>query len=225
MRGIRRKRGWGFRAAVVLLICGILYAAGDAAFRPALEQLARNRAEQLVPQRIASVMLRLQEEQPGLFENLTRVEEYGGVRTLRIDAAAANRLKSEAVLAVAGTFGGSSGLQTGIPLGSLTGIQLLSGTGPEIPVRFRAAGAASCDFRSEFHSGGLNQTVHRLLLEFRVDLAVLLPLHVSELTCVTDYLISETVIVGEVPSGGFFSASGAFSPRLKGFENKTGGTQ
>lgn len=200
LRGIRRparRRGRGLCWTLLLLVLSAVL--GDLSLRPVLEELARNRAEQLAARTVAAAVSRLEEERPELFEGLASIEEYGDVRALRVNAAAVNRLKTAATLAVTEAFDAPSALTEGIPLGSLTRIQLLSGLGPDVPVRLRMAGAVSCGMNSEFRSGGLNQTVHRLTFEFRMNLTVLLPLRALPVSCATEFLVCETVMVGDVP--------------------------
>lgn len=72
--------------------------------------------------------------------------------------------------------------------------------GPDIPLHISMSGSTETDFVSEFESGGINQTVHKLSLTITTDMTVLVP-PVSENTSVTTtVVIAETIIVGEVPN-------------------------
>ena len=51
-----------------------------------------------------------------------------------------------------------------MPLGTITGIPMLSGVGPKITMKFTPVGAVLSDFDSEFVAAGINQTVHRVKL-------------------------------------------------------------
>lgn len=87
-----------------------------------------------------------------------------------------------------------------IPAGTVSGVTILAGRGPDITVSFQPVGSAQSSFRSEFTSAGINQTLHRVFLHMAVQVEILLP-GVSHTTVVeNDVAIAENVIVGDVPS-------------------------
>ena len=49
-----------------------------------------------------------------------------------------------------------------IPLGTITGVPLLSDIGPELTYNVLDLGVVDADFYSEFSRAGINQTLHRL---------------------------------------------------------------
>jgi sporulation protein YunB len=96
-----------------------------------------------------------------------------------------------------------------IPLGNLTGVQLLSGRGPQLPVKIVSVASSDASFHGEFSDAGINQTIHRIVLEVSLDLVILLPSGT-----VTDYVssevcVAETVLLGPVPeSYTYFNSTG-----------------
>lgn len=89
--------------------------------------------------------------------------------------------------------------EIGIPLGSLSGIPLLSEKGPTVTVTVSPIGAVNCTFTSYFETAGINQTLHRIYInvDSRVDL--IMPTSHLEVESSTPILIYESVIVGSVP--------------------------
>ena len=87
-----------------------------------------------------------------------------------------------------------------IPLGTLSGIVLFSGRGRELSVRLHQAGVADSEIKSEFESAGINQTKHRVILTISIEMSAILPTKSTNITITNDYLISETIIVGNIPS-------------------------
>lgn len=87
-----------------------------------------------------------------------------------------------------------------IPIGTLSGIPLLSEKGTEVEVTVTPIGKVTCSFTSDFESAGINQTVHKIFLNVcsRVDLII--PTFHMEVETVTPILISESIIVGKVPN-------------------------
>ena len=91
----------------------------------------------------------------------------------------------------------------GVHIGSFTGLVFLSNVGSEVRFRVESSCTVSCEFESSFESGGLNQTVHKVMMNVYVDLLVYNPFKISQtVSTQSDYEIARTVIVGSVPSYG-----------------------
>lgn len=87
-----------------------------------------------------------------------------------------------------------------ISIGSFTGISLLSGRGPGVPIRISTIGNIKTDFKSEFIEKGVNQTLHRLYLEIECEISVLTPFNTINQKINNQLIIAENVIVGNIPS-------------------------
>ena len=86
-----------------------------------------------------------------------------------------------------------------IPLGALTGIEAFAGLGPPIPFRIIPVSSVSCDFTSAFESVGLNQTKHSIYLNVIADISIVMPSRTENFAVVTEILVGDFVIVGNVP--------------------------
>ena len=87
-----------------------------------------------------------------------------------------------------------------IPVGSLSGITLLTGIGPNINIKIYLVGSTQTQIISEFTDTGINQTSHRLYFDIQGSVAVAVPGLKSNIKTSTRVLMSETIIVGDVPS-------------------------
>lgn len=87
-----------------------------------------------------------------------------------------------------------------ISAGSFTGINLLAGRGPKIPIRISTIGNVKTEFKSEFINKGVNQILHRLYLEIDCEISILTPFNTINETINNQFIIAENVIVGNVPS-------------------------
>ncbi|MCL2108160.1 MAG: sporulation protein YunB [Oscillospiraceae bacterium] len=123
----------------------------------------------------------------------------GEVKSITSDTNTINRLKARSGLVVNEAVGGLPDKDIGIPFGTVSGVALLYGRGPIIPVKIMPRGFANTVLISEFTSAGINQTLHRIIMEIEVDLAVIIPGYNKTMTVTTNYIVAETVIVGEVP--------------------------
>lgn len=86
-----------------------------------------------------------------------------------------------------------------IPIGSFSGIPIFAGFGPEVVVKTVPYGSVKCNFLSEFVSAGINQTVHKIYLCVKTDISLVLPISSIEVKEETEVLISESLIIGEIP--------------------------
>lgn len=86
-----------------------------------------------------------------------------------------------------------------VPIGTLSGINLFTGRGADIPLKLHQIGGVKTEMKSEFSSAGINQTRYRLYIEISVEMSAILPAHSTDITVTSQYLINETIIVGDVP--------------------------
>lgn len=86
-----------------------------------------------------------------------------------------------------------------VPLGALTGIEAFAGLGPSINFRIIPVSSVTCDFSSTFESVGINQTKHSIYLNVVADISIVMPSRTENFAVITEILVGESVIVGEIP--------------------------
>ena len=92
-------------------------------------------------------------------------------------------------------------LQTvGVYLGSLTGINLLSGRGLKIPIKVVFKGIANSEIVSQIEEAGINQTLHRIRIRISARIAGFLTGFSTIVTVNSDCLLAESLIVGQIPN-------------------------
>jgi hypothetical protein len=87
-----------------------------------------------------------------------------------------------------------------VPVGTLTGVSFLSEKGFDVGMKLQLDGAAAVDVEGSLETAGVNQTRHVLRLEVSCEIIAQLPGHNEEISAGGEYILSETVIVGGVPS-------------------------
>jgi len=87
-----------------------------------------------------------------------------------------------------------------VQLGNFVGLTVLSEFGPYIHMDVDATTNIDCDIISTFESVGMNQTLHKINVELFVDIYVGNPFRIESIAYSTDYEISQTVIVGNIPN-------------------------
>ena len=82
----------------------------------------------------------------------------------------------------------------------MLGSQLLANYGPRIKVSIYPLGTVRTSVFDKFEAAGINQTRHQIYLDIETQVQVVVPLVSSEVTVSTQVPITDTVIVGPVPS-------------------------
>jgi len=91
------------------------------------------------------------------------------------------------------------GANLSIPVGAFSGIPILSGFGPMIDIPTMPYGSVNCTFLSKFVSAGINQTLHKIYLSVETSVTMVLPFNTVKVDERTDVLVSESLIIGEIP--------------------------
>ena len=86
-----------------------------------------------------------------------------------------------------------------IPIGTFTGLALLTGLGPDVTISVMPIGSALCDFVSYFIAAGINQTLHKIYIDVHAEINIITPLDEPTITVKAEVLVAENLIVGEVP--------------------------
>ena len=122
----------------------------------------------------------------------------GEISAISSNMARINALSAEILDRVVGATENRT-LDVRIPLGNLTGISLLMGRGPGVPVEILMLTSSRVAFHNSVVTAGINQTKHQLNLAVIVDIDVLIPWGTESTQVVTEVMIADTVIVGKVP--------------------------
>ncbi len=86
-----------------------------------------------------------------------------------------------------------------VPVGALTGIEMLAGFGEKINIKIIPISNVECGFVSKFESAGINQTKHSIYLEIVSSISIIMPTTTTNLASTIEVLVCESVIVGSIP--------------------------
>lgn len=198
----RRERGSLLLSALVgLSMACLLIHAFNTALRPQLlaftEAQVRNRLNQLSSQVVSQVM----QDQSLTYSELVvlRTGQGGEVSTMSVDSQKLNLLRAQVMEQITEQILALDTTDLGIPLGLLTGIDILSAAGPKLPVRVTSVVSATGLFRNEFTNAGINQTLHRIVLDVTITARLLLPVGITETAITIPVYITEAIVIGQVP--------------------------
>ena len=210
-RGLRFRGGGGparrgrapllLSAAIGIGLALLLIGAVDAALRPTLTALAEAKVSNRITGIVNDAVAQTLEEEGISYADLVTLEKdsAGRVTVLTTDSAKCNQLRTEILDTVLCEVEELDSEDLGIPLGTLTGISAASGWGPLLPVGVLTASTPAAEFRNEFASAGINQTLHRIMLDVTVKATLLIPGGRTETTVTAQVCVAETLLVGEVP--------------------------
>jgi len=140
------------------------------------------------------------------YRELTQVhyDAGGKISGLSINMLQMNGLSVEIALASQTFMESFASAGLGVPLGTFSGLPILTGRGPDVTLRVVPVGAVYCTFDSKFIGQGINQTVHRIMLRVNTMVNLIMPLGSRNIRAEVEVLLCDSIIVGEVPEF-FFS--------------------
>ena len=126
--------------------------------------------------------------------------DNGDVKTITENTINVNKFKSLVTKRIQNKLDEKPVYCFDLPLGAFTDVTVLNNVGPSIEINFAMTGSVNCKLKSTFESGGVNQTIHHIMLIVSTDIITISPEYTEQNKFVTDYEIAQTVIVGEIPS-------------------------
>lgn len=206
---VRRRR---LRRIFLMVLLGLLLLA--AVLHVRVNPLVQELAQAKITDAASGVINRAvnQQIQQGdiQYENLVTLQRdnEGNITALTTNMREMNRLKTELLTLLDDEIYSIEDDAISIPVGNLTGIQLLGGRGPEIPVKIVAVSSSDANFQGEFLDAGINQTIHRIMMDVSLELIILLPSGTITDRVTTEVCVAETVLLGPVPNSYAYLAPG-----------------
>ena len=192
-----------FRALWLFLIClfaAVTFFSLELKLRPIVRAYAEGRAR-YVAIKVINEAVQEELETQDIYDSLLHLEKGsdGNVIALKTEPVKMNRLKSAIISRIGEKLNASGSVEIRIPIGNMINGELFSGRGPRISVLLQMVNNVNAVFVSEFEHAGINQTMHRILIDVTVGMNVILPGGSSYFEITTEMSIAETIIVGDVP--------------------------
>lgn len=128
-----------------------------------------------------------------------KYDEKGNITSIIANAQTINSIANSLAIETQRELDINSSLGISIPIGTLSGITFLSGRGEKISFSVNPLGNITCDFFTTFNSVGINQTSHKVYIRINATASLILPFSTHQFTKAVDYLISECLIIGQIP--------------------------
>ena len=188
-------------AALILIVAAVVIAFVLAELEPALEKMAAIMISNDVTEYLNQAVAETVKNGEFRYGDLVTVERdaNGDVAALVSNMARINLLQTEIASYVMEKLSDQMKTSINIPFGNLVGGTIMSGRGPNIPVRILSVSNFYTDFSNDFTEAGINQTRHRIIIDFEVEIDMLIPGGTVRENVEASVVVAETVIVGDVP--------------------------
>ena len=186
-----------------LLLLVLLVYTYNFVFVPILSQLGSARASQVGQYVVNQAINEVIDKNGSMTGNLLKIEKDndGKIAAVSPDMNVMNALKSEIAITISKKLNETANSKIKVPLGNITGITLLSNMGPRITFNMIPYGRTEVDFNTTFTEAGINQTRHHVDVKVNLSVSLLLASKaMSSVKIETSMPVSETIIVGDVPS-------------------------
>ena len=196
----------------------------DLSFRPIIETVNAYECHEMVSRVINDAVLAELENEDADYSKLVNLTTNadGEVISLESNVMNINKLKTRIVQRLEREIERLSEIDIQIPIGTLLGIQLLHGKGFSVGMTVQPMGFATASIISEFSEAGLNQTLHRIVIEIKADVDAIIPGFSTRVPVKTTIVAAETVIVGRVPNAYTHVVA---SEKLDGYLNDYGAAE
>lgn len=126
-------------------------------------------------------------------------DEKGNITLLKADTLKMNKISTELSLQIQKKLSDIGTEKVEFNMGYITKNNILANFGPKITAKMQPLGYVESKYISDFESAGINQVRHKIYVEVKAKILVILPMASDEIEVVTQVPIAETVIVGRIP--------------------------
>ena len=197
-------------SAVLLLIAliGIIILISGACLRNNYVSFSKAEARQSSAEAISKCIKSIITKENSSYSDFIRInyDNGGNVKSVETDTVKVNEIQNQIMTSVNEALSDNSKASADVPLGSLFGNTFLYGKGPDITLKFTQNGSVSVRLMSKFESAGINQTIHQIYVHVETEIYTVSPFKTEPEKFEFDYLLAETIIVGDIPKN-YFSLS------------------
>ncbi|MFI3226761.1 MAG: sporulation protein YunB [Clostridia bacterium] len=185
---------------IMLIIISISFFYIDNKIKPIAIEYCINEVEFAALDAINKTIYKDMTENADLYKNIATLSSTNEVSAVTTDTYKINAIKANIMLATEQTFNEIVIDEVQIPIGVIYNNMYLFGKGWSVPVKMIPMSTVNVDFASTFEGVGINQSLHKIIMECSVDLKVMTPYDTVDFVVTHSIAISETLILGDVPN-------------------------
>lgn len=191
----------------IIIILVIFLKSSYPVFKATCETAASSKGVSIINDEVNAVM------KDYSYDDLINIEKdtQGKISLIKADVIKLNEIVTKIVSNIQEEFDKIPRITVFINMGSVSGISMLKNFDPKFDIELESSGRISSNVKTEFTSVGINQTQHKIYLQIDSRVSILTPFSAFGKDIKTDVLLTEAVIVGEVPDS-YYNLDGLESP-------------
>ena len=183
----------------VFILLAVLILILNAAINQHYDSVAKSRGKKLCAEAIEQCVNKIVcETKDKRLIDIT-YNEAGKITSIETDTSSINSIQSSLADMINKELDSKNSINDKIPVGTLTGNAFFIGKGPSVSLDFTQNNSAQVMLVSEFSSAGINQSIHQIYAHITIDAYCFSLFRNASFTYDFDYLVCETIIVGEIP--------------------------
>ena len=184
---------------VILMVSAVVFLLIDWQIRPMIRATAAYHASIYATNLMNEAVEQELEKVQGLQLVQINQNEVTNITSVTLDMLRINQIKTGITERILIELSSEETEIVEVPLGTLLGSEIFSGRGPLISITLSPMGLAKIQTKSNLRQAGINQVLHEVVLSVEVEVSAILPGYSADASAHSDYLIAQTVIVGNVP--------------------------
>ncbi len=194
----------GFFVIAFVVICLIIITVIiNLSLRPIVSDMALIRADAEISEVIIQTVNEVLDDSSFKYSDVVSLKynSQGFVTSVKYDYENINALKLNCQQKLLDKIEKLGNTKLRIPFGSVFSELYSSGKGPCLRIKLSAASVPKIDVVSNFNTIGINQSVHEIRLIICAKTQIYLPPNVYENTSKQEFILAQTIIVGDIPEG------------------------
>lgn len=204
MRRIDKKQKL-FRLRIFLITAALVsvIVVADRRIRPIVYDMSEHASRETAVMAVNKTVEELLTDENNNFSKLAEIKynNSGDISSVQTDVTGINLLQSKISQLVTKDFDNISENSAEFSLGTLSGFSPLNNLGPKIRIKILPIGNVETSLISTFKNAGINQSNHQIILNVKARVITVLPGYSQKNDINLQYILSDTVIVGNVPDG------------------------
>lgn len=184
----------------ILMGMVLLFFGGKQYVEPNLDEISRLKAKGVVTEIVGKAVRTV-------FSDSSKPEDYfvikkdenGRIQLIQANTIVMNQKIADLTIALQKQYGSMQPEKMEIPVGTVFGSSILSQAEQGVQIRIMPLSVSSCNFETAFESRGINQTKYQVFVDIETDVRVLQPFSRETFKVKNRMLLSELVIMGDVP--------------------------
>ena len=201
----RQKTMRSFRLFLFLFatvcIIGVSFFLFQKSMKPIVKTFALTKANNLTTVTVNNTINEILSSGDFHYDDLVSIEydSQGKISAVKTDSIAMNMLKTVVSVKISEAVSSIEKTSLSIPMGTLTGSAFMTGLGPEINIRTSLSCSCAIEVKNSFEYSGINQTLHKILLEVTAFVYVIAMGESVSTQVFTAIPVAQTVIIGDIP--------------------------